>query len=220
MLSTTKTEAAKQQLLTSEQMAEFVATGMLRFDEVLPPDLCKRGCAELDAGDWQGGIFTEGGTLLEDLWPQSAFGDALRHPVIAGAITSLVGANPRFDHRAAHKVPAQHQRGPNLHQDAEYDSRSGTFDIQLSMFLHDVPREMGGTLFIPGSHFRQVRVQNVNRYHHIVGQVPTVCRAGTVVIWHHNLWHAARSNRTDTDRYMFKVRLNPRGATTQTVGYQ
>ena len=84
--------------------------------------------------------------------------DALRHPVIAGAIASLVGPNPRFDHRAAHLVPARSERGPNLHQDAEYDARHERFDIQLSLFLHDVPAEMGGTMFIPGSHFRCVRV--------------------------------------------------------------
>ena len=37
----------------------------------------------------------------------------------------------------------------------------------------------------------------------------TVCPAGTVVAWHQNVWHAARSNYTDHDRYMFKLRLNP-----------
>jgi hypothetical protein len=201
---------AQAPLLSSLQMAEFVANGMLRFEAVLPPELCLRGQRELAAGRWTGGTYDETGADYEGLWPDSAFGVALRHPVIRGAIHSLVGRNPRFDHRAAHLVPAGSRRGPNLHQDAELDDRFASFDIQLSIFLHDVPKEMVGTVFRPGTHFRRTKVQNTNRYHHVVGQAPTVCPMGTVVIWHQNLWHAARSNRTDQDRYMFKVRLNPR----------
>lgn len=197
-------------LLTSRQMAEFVSTGMLRFDAVLPHDLCLRGQQELANGRWSGGVYDESGADYDDLWMDSAFGAALRHTTVAGAIHSLVGPNPRFDHRAAHLVTAGSSRGPNLHQDAEVDQRFSAFDIQLSLFLHDVPEEMGGTMFVPGTHFRRTRVHSITRYHHIVGAQPTVCKMGTVVIWHHNLWHAARSNRTDRDRYMFKVRLNPR----------
>lgn len=204
------TATANDVRLSTQQMAEFVASGMLRFDAVLPEALCLRGQSELASGRWRGDVYLESGTLLNDLWPDSAFGDALRHPVISGAIQSLVGPNPRFDHRAAHLVPAAGSHGANLHQDAEVDRRQHSFDIQLSMFIQDVPPEMGGTMFIPGSHFRRVRIHNTSRYHHIVGQAPTACRMGTVVIWHHNLWHAARSNHTDQDRYMFKVRLNPR----------
>ena len=47
------------------------------------------------------------------------------------------------------------------------------------------------------------------RYQHIVGQVQTVCEAGTLIVWHHNTWHRAQPNRSDRERVMFKVRLDP-----------
>jgi ectoine hydroxylase-related dioxygenase (phytanoyl-CoA dioxygenase family) len=97
----------------------------------------------------------------------------------------------------------------SIHQDAEIDERKTSFDIQISVFPHDVSPEMGGTLCVPGSHFRRVHESTVGIYHNIVGQVQTVCKSGTVVVWHHNIWHAGRANATDHDRYMFKLRLNP-----------
>ena len=36
-----------------------------------------------------------------------------------------------------------------------------------------------------------------------------VCKAGTVVVVHHGIWHCAQANLTPHTRYMFKLRLNP-----------
>jgi hypothetical protein len=41
---------AEAPLLTSRQMAEFVADGCLRFDAVVPRPLCDEALAELAAG--------------------------------------------------------------------------------------------------------------------------------------------------------------------------
>lgn len=145
------------------------------------------------------------------IWKQenSAIGKVFRLPVIKGMIQSLIGPKPRYDHHWPHLTKAHSKVGENLHQDAEYDPRFESFDIQISFFPADVPLEMGGTLFIPGSHFRRVHESSVRRYQNIVGQIQCVCKAGTIIVWHHNIWHSARSNHTDKDRYMFKVRLNP-----------
>ena len=37
-----------------------------------------------------------------------------------------------------------------------------------------------------------------------------VCKAGTILVLHHGIWHCGRQNKTNRKRYMFKVRLNPR----------
>jgi ectoine hydroxylase-related dioxygenase (phytanoyl-CoA dioxygenase family) len=130
-------------------------------------------------------------------------------PEVKGMIESLVGPKPRFDHSAIHKKPANSDSAQILHADAEIDMRENHFDIQLSFFIHDTPKQMGGTRFLPGSHYRRVHESQLCRYQHIKGMYQVECKAGTVVAWHHNLWHGAQPNFTDQMRYMFKVRLNP-----------
>jgi hypothetical protein len=76
-------------------------------------------------------------------------------------------------------------------------------------FPHDIPLEMGGTLLLPGSHYRRVNTQDIAAYQNMLGQIPMVCKAGSILVLHHGIWHCGRQNKTDRRRYMFKVRLNP-----------
>jgi hypothetical protein len=69
---------------------------------------------------------------------------------------------------------------------------------------------MGGTLVVPGSHFRRINEMDIARYQNFLGQVQMVCKAGTILVLHHGIWHCGRQNKTNMKRYMFKVRLNPR----------
>ena len=96
-----------------------------------------------------------------------------------------------------------------LHGDSIIDTRMH-FDIQLMYFPHDVPLAMGGTLLLPGSHFRRINEMDIARYQNFLGQIPMVCKAGTILVLHHGIWHCGRRNETEQVRYMFKVRLNPR----------
>lgn len=43
----------------------------------------------------------------------------------------------------------------------------------------------------------------------MLGQIPMVCDAGTILVLHHGVWHCGRQNKTSQRRYMFKLRLNP-----------
>lgn len=199
---------ASQHLLNSVQMATFVRDGFLRFDELIPRELCERWMEEIRLGVYQGYLCE--GMPFANAWPDPlAAGQAFRLPAMQGIIESLVGPQCRYDHHFAHVRKARDRSQQLIHQDAEIDFREDAFDIQISVFPHDVPADMGGTLFVPGSHFRRVHESTVGIYHNIVGQVQTICKAGTVVVWHQNIWHAGRANHTDQDRYMFKLRLNP-----------
>ena len=129
-------------------------------------------------------------------------------PEIHGIIQSLVGADPLFDHQAVHVRQPNEGHAQGLHGDSIIDMRMH-FDIQLMYFPHDVPLEMGGTMLLPGSHFRRVNELDVGRYQNFLGQLPMVCKAGTLAFVHHGIWHCGRQNRTDRVRYMFKIRLNP-----------
>lgn len=194
----------KQYLLNTKQMAQFVADGFLRFDGLVPDELNRAACAEMEAGVPRG----RAGAPLAELWTDAAVGQVVRLPQVQGIIHSLVGPDPLYDHHAVHTVDANHEHGQIWHADAIIDTRLH-FDIQLFYFAHDTPREMGGTMFLPGSHYRRISESDVARYQNFLGQMPMVCKAGTVAVAHHGIWHCAQPNLTGRKRYMFKLRLNP-----------
>ncbi|NKB66287.1 MAG: phytanoyl-CoA dioxygenase [Candidatus Latescibacteria bacterium] len=195
----------KTHLLDSKQMAHFVADGFLRFDDLVPDQLNQAACAEMDQGQVPG---HRAGAPLATAWPDSALGQVFRLPQIQGIIHSLVGPDPLYDHHAVHTVGPSHEHGQIWHADAIIDTRQH-FDIQFFYFSHDTPREMGGTMILPGSQYRHVSESDIARYQNFRGQYPMVCRAGTLVVVHHGIWHCAQPNLTDDKRYMFKLRLNP-----------
>ena len=194
----------KQHLLNSKQMAQFVADGLLRFDELVPDELNRAACAEMEAGVLRG----KAGMPMDELWQDLAIGQVIRLPAIQGMINSLVGPGSLYDHHAVHTVNANHEHGQIWHADAIIDTRMH-FDVQFFYFAHDTPREMGGTMFLPGSQYRRVSESDIARYQNFLGQMPMVCKAGTVAVAHHGIWHCAQPNLTDNKRYMFKLRLNP-----------
>ena len=195
----------KQYLLSSTQMAEFVARGFLRFDELVPDDINQAVMRAIDTQVIKG---HRSGTPLSQCYQGTPIRKLLDLPQIQGLIQSLVGEDPLFDHDAIHVREANEGSAQGLHADSIIDCRSH-FDIQLMYFPHDVPLEMGGTLLLPGSHFRRVNESDVAAYQNMRGQIPMVCRAGSVLALHHGIWHCGRQNKTNRRRYMFKLRLNP-----------
>src|SRR4051812_40223693 len=90
----------KEHLLTSKQMASFVAKGYLRFDELIPSEINQAIMRDIDAGTVKS---QPAGTPLSQCYPPpSAVGQMLQLPQVQGIIQSLVGEDPRFDHQAIH----------------------------------------------------------------------------------------------------------------------
>ncbi len=195
----------RQYLLNSSQMAEFVARGFLRFDELVPDDINQAVMRDIDQGAIKG---LPAGTPLSQCYQGTAIRRMLDLPQIQGLIHSLVGEDPLFDHDAIHVREPNEGKAQGLHADSIIDTRTH-FDIQIMYFPHDVPLEMGGTLLLPGSHFRRVNEMDVAAYQNMLGQIPMVCKAGAILVLHHGIWHCGRQNKTDRRRYMFKLRLNP-----------
>ena len=84
----------KKHLLTTEQMANFVADGYLRFDELIPQELNEVAHQEMESGVVVRG---RGGTVLDEVWDDdSAVGKVFRLPAVQGIIHSLVGENPLY----------------------------------------------------------------------------------------------------------------------------
>lgn len=213
-------------LLTTDQMATFVARGVLALEGVVPADVNAQAMDELprlfrswlhEFGSLQraeataddDGTLPRSGTPLADAYaPDSAFGRLVRVPEVAGAIASLVGRSPVVDHHFVHLKAAGDLTAQGLHADAIIDEGLA-FDVQLFWFPHDVAPGAGGTRYVPGSHLRRVNTDDVARYRNLAGERHVVCPAGTVMIFHHGLWHAGAPNRSDTLRVMGKLRLNP-----------
>src|SRR5436190_158401 len=101
-------------------MARFVARGFLRFDGVVPPEINEQFLAEAGEADYpqpgQKMMRTYGellaraqipevapGTPLSAAYPQgNAVERPLSLPIVRGAIKSLVGPDPVFDHHFLH----------------------------------------------------------------------------------------------------------------------
>lgn len=196
----------RKHLLTSVEMAQFVANGAIRLDAVVPDELNSRAIGVLEDGI-PGHPY---GTELEAAYPPGSFVRALLDvPAVAGAVQSLVGPGPRIDHHAVHVRPPHGGGAQNMHADAVIDTRHEGFDMQLMYYPHEVTLEQGGTLSVPGTHLRRVNESTIGRYHNLRGQTRLVCPAGTVVLLHHGMWHGGRRNDSDRRRYMFKIRFNP-----------
>jgi hypothetical protein len=220
MSATLVAPTAERVLLTSKEVATFVAHGYLRFDGVVPEALCEAALTELASGGPPSPYGASAarpearwpGRPLHELWRDSlALGPVLRLPRVAGAIDSLLGTGALYDHHYAHVIAPGQAWSQPWHADAILDTRALAFDIQLLFFFHDTPREMGGTMLLPGSHLRRVNESDVGRYQNFRGQLASVCAAGTLIICHHGIWHCGQPNRTSRPRTMFKLRLGPAG---------
>lgn len=220
-------------LLNSLDMAGFVADGYLRLDEVVPPAINEQFLADIghvDETDIPGMReyyrdimnasaipVVKAGTPLWQAYPaDNAVAKLLRLPRVKGAIESLVGKEPKFDHHFLHitfperfyEAVGQQATAQHTHQDSTIDPRQA-FDVQIMYFPHDVTVEMGGTRFVPGSHLRIVNSASIGRYQNIRGQQHMVCKAGTLLFMHMGIWHGGGMNRSDRLRYMFKIRMCP-----------
>ncbi len=210
--------------LTTLELARFVAEGYLRFDALVPDEFNARvteelsRMAEVKIPQAMGVVPTadlpDRPSSLTPLSlcypPPSVIGEVLRLPAVHGIIQSLVGSDPLYDHDFVHVLPGQSDYLQHLHVDAIVDTEDPTFDIQLFYFPREVAKNGGGTRFVPGSHLRRVCPEQVARYQHIVGEQQFTGAAGTLLVFHHGMWHAGQPNPSSETRWMYKIRLNPR----------
>ena len=207
-------------LLTTSQVAEFAAKGCLRFDGLIDSDL-NQEFLDLFAEDigsddrYVNKVIPncKPGTYVSQAFPQDhPLSKILAQPVVAGTLKSLMGTNPIFDHHHVHMTFPNRSRVQTNHQDSTIDLRSKNFDIQMIYFPHEVNNKMGGTRYIPGTHLRTVHESQIARYQNIRGQIRVTCPAGTIIFFHHGIWHGGGKNTSDVPRIMYKLRLQPSGS--------
>ncbi len=208
-------------LLTTNEMATFVADGVLVFPAVVPdalnrlvlaelPSLLAEKLAVLQGQPPPGGVPPPAtGTPFDELRCGTAIAEVLALPRVRGIVHSLVGPGARYDHDFVHHLRAGHPNRQHLHPDAIVDSADPAFDVQLFYYPHEVAAGGGGTRYVPGTHLRRVTSTTTARYQHVVGECFHAGPAGTIAVFHHGLWHAGHDNPGPVDRWLYKLRLNP-----------
>jgi hypothetical protein len=186
----------EQYLLNDSEVAHFLATGYHLVEPELPTGLNENIAAQLDA------LATNPGDAITEAVPE--LWQVLEHPTVTGALSSLLGPDYEVQpHRHWHcKQPDSPHM--NWHQDG-LNNR----DILLNRFLGlyyptDITPNMGPTIIVPGTQFRNAPTDRMATYTNIRGQVALTVKAGTVAFTHYDLWHGTAANRSAHKRHMIK----------------
>jgi hypothetical protein len=183
-------------LLSDAQVAQFVVTGYHLVEPDLPAGLNDTIAEKLE------GLQNNPGDAITDAVPE--LWQVLEHPAVGGALVSLLGPDYEVQgHRHWHcKQP--HSGYMQWHQDS-----TNNRDRRLNRFLGlyyptDVTADMGPTVIVPGTQYRNAPTDRMATYSNIRGQVPLVVKAGTMAFTHYDLWHGTAANRSDHKRHMIK----------------
>ncbi len=206
------------QLLTDEQVRQFIVDGCIALMPAVDPSLHKTIDTKLRFATER--EFPVGNNILArvpEIW------QILRAPNIRGALTSLLGPNYCVHpHRAIHTSrPVENKEvdyepsynappmgkgsmaGSGWHQDAQSPLSRGrhhTFKYLIAFYFpHDTPETMGPTRYQAGSYL-------FSEPHEPSGVVlPDYVKGGSFLLLHFDTVHAGWPNRTDLARYMIKI---------------
>ncbi len=183
-------------LLDDRAVVDFIIRGYLLLELDLPAGVNERIAATLD------GMEGNPGDAITDAVPELHL--VLDHPLVQGALTSLAGRDyDVMTHRHWHcKEPGT--ACMHWHQDGK-NRRGVGLDRFLGLYYPgDVTADMGPTIIVPGTHFRNAPTDRMRTYTNIRGQVPLMVKAGAFALTHYDLWHGTAANRSGRRRHMIK----------------
>lgn len=133
------------------------------------------------------------------------------HPKVRGALISLLGEEVQMNsHRHCHINPTG-TRSQGWHQDGVNQRHHQIRTVLAMYYPQDVTPDLGPTVIMPGTHFRNAPTDRMATYANFREQVVLNVKAGTVAITHYDIWHAATANRGARTRYMLKFLFSRRG---------
>ena len=187
---------AANHLLSDADVARFIVNGYHLVKLDFEDGLNERIGARLDElTENPGDAVTE---TIPELW------QVLEHPALEGALVSLLGSGYTLNsHRHWHcKKPGTaymhwHQDGANR-RDVRIDSFLGLY------YPRRVSADMGPTVIVPGTQFRNAPTDRMATYFNIRGQLAMVVEAGTMALVHSALWHGTAPNTSKVKRHMVK----------------
>jgi hypothetical protein len=185
-------------LLEDEWVIHFINHGWLNMRFAFPPGYHQGICQSLAQ------IAHNPGNRITDEVPELT--QVVRHPGVQGVLQSLLG--PNFEvhpHRHFYNnLPGSQSQG--WHVDAATPDHM-LRGLILFYYPQDVEVQMGPTILVPGTHFRDAPMDRLASYANLRGQKTFLGQAGTMAVLHPDLWHARSLNRSATPRYMIKFML-------------
>jgi len=196
----TTTATAQSHLLSDQEMVSFIARGYHIVEPDFPVGFNEAICAEIAA------LPGNPGDGILDAVPK--LHAVYAHPKVAGALTSILGADYQMSsHRHCHSnFPGT--RSQAWHQDSTNERHHQIRTVLAMYYPQQVTADMGPTVLMPGSHFRNAPTDRMANYANLRDQVVVTCKPGTVAITHYDIWHAASRNSSEKTRYMLKFLFN------------
>ena len=207
----------KKYLLNNKQITDFIIRGYLTVKITLPSVFNEDIVSKLDhlniainpkTGKYSyidengNTVFLEDKNKLLELLPEVQ--KVWKQPEIRGVLTSLLGADFSMNPHRAIYLNYPGTRSQFWHQDS-VNARHYQIRCLLAMYYpQKVTEDMGPTALIPGTHFRNAPTDRMASYGNFKEQIFTTFDAGTVVIMHYDVWHAATANTSNKNRYMMK----------------
>ncbi|WJH33565.1 HEAT repeat domain-containing protein [Paenibacillus sp. CC-CFT747] len=191
----------RMDLLTDEQMAQFITKGYLVLKNDLPEQLHKKVRDKIYK------VIHEEGNPGNNILPRvPEIQQFFETPVVRGALTSILGEDYYMHpHRHCHynRPGNPTPGGGQWHKDGYWSSLRSHRPWWAILFYYtqDITEELGPTAIMPGTQY----------YEKFLGDkgetlLPTG-KAGTMVLVHFDLWHKATLNVSELDRYMLKFQF-------------
>ncbi|PWW05237.1 HEAT repeat protein [Paenibacillus cellulosilyticus] len=196
--------------LTDEQMRTFVTEGFLILQTDFPVSFHEAMTQELHR------VYTEEGNPGNNLLPRiREIQQVFDHPIITGALTSVLGPNYMLHaHRHGH-YNAQPTAG-GWHKDSYWGYNKMRHHhpwwAMIMYFPQDTPIELGPTGILPGTQNYETRTFEADE---IEGEGYASGQAGTFALIHYDIWHRATANMLGKPRYMLKFEFMRTAAPTE-----
>ncbi|MBA2938390.1 HEAT repeat domain-containing protein [Paenibacillus sp. CGMCC 1.16610] len=186
-------------LLTDEQMREFITNGCLILKTDFSHAFHDNLLEQLNT------VYAEEGNPGNNLLPRiRELQKVFDHPVVTGALTSVLGPNYMMHaHRHGHFNALPTAGG--WHKDSYwgYDRVRNHHPnwAMIMYFPQDTPVDLGPTGIMPGTQNHQKRAFEANEH---PAEVLASGEAGTFALIHYDIWHRSTPNILGKPRYMLK----------------
>ncbi|WP_233146999.1 HEAT repeat domain-containing protein [Paenibacillus selenitireducens] len=186
-------------LLTDEQMSKFITEGFL----ILQTDFSEDFHARLN--DQLNHVYEQEGNPGNNLLPRiREVQQIFDHPVVTGALTSVLGPNYMM-HAHRHGHYNEQKIAGGWHKDSYwgYDKMRNHHPwwAMIMYFPQATPKELGPTGVLPGTQNHQTRT-------FVPDEMPEEAlasgEAGTFALIHYDIWHRSTPNVLGKPRYMLK----------------